>query len=121
MRAHRDGSNVTLVERLGAANGIKVSPADEPLLRSKLIVPPVPSTFVTRPRLHTLLDRGAAAKVTLVSAPAGWGKTVLLSSWIQSRDADERVAWLSIEPGDDASHLRSYLHTCIGPTEPNLR
>src|SRR5258706_10542781 len=96
-------------ERSGAAKASEFGPADEPLLRSKLIVPPVPSTFVNRPRLHTLLDRGAATKVTLVSAPAGWGKTVLLSSWIQSRDADERVAWLSIEPGDDASHLRSYI------------
>ncbi|MEO3817251.1 LuxR C-terminal-related transcriptional regulator [Plantactinospora sp. B24E8] len=58
----------------------------EPLLSAKLAVVPTPGAVVLpRPRLFRLLDAGTAGPVTLVSASAGWGKTMLLSSWYQAR------------------------------------
>jgi LuxR family transcriptional regulator, maltose regulon positive regulatory protein len=50
---------------------------------------------VARPALFNLLER--AARITLVSAPAGTGKTVLLRSWIEQRDLKGRAAWVSVE------------------------
>ena len=56
--------------------------------------------MVPRPRLHDLLRRCASGPVTLVSAPAGWGKTALLSDWAGSSFPHGRVAWLSLEAAD---------------------
>jgi LuxR family maltose regulon positive regulatory protein len=60
---------------------------------------------VPRPRLSWRLDRGTASKLVLVSAPAGFGKTTLLSEWLAAgpaASADERlVAWLSLDRGDN--------------------
>ncbi len=55
-------------------------------------VPPVPAATVARPRLEALLDAGRDGAFTLVGAPPGWGKTVLLSGWAIERDA----AWLTL-------------------------
>ena len=58
-----------------------------------------------RPRLSERLDRGTESKLTLVSAPAGFGKTTLLTEWLTAGPAapgDERaVAWLSLDRGDN--------------------
>lgn len=70
-----------------------------PLLASKLSVPPPPEVSLARPRLTRLLDAGARGPVTLVAAPAGWGKTVLLGAWARARP-DQPVAWYTIEAGD---------------------
>jgi LuxR family maltose regulon positive regulatory protein len=60
---------------------------------------------VPRPRLSERLDRGTASKLTLVSAPAGFGKTTLLTEWLAAGPAgpaDERlVAWLSLDRADN--------------------
>ena len=61
---------------------------------------PVALHVVDRPRLYDLLDLGAESPVTLLSASAGWGKTVLVGSWLAAR-AVERPAWLTVGPGDD--------------------
>ena len=53
-----------------------------------------------RPRLFADLEAGAAGGVTLISAPAGSGKTMLLSSWIESGNATDPVAWVSVERGE---------------------
>jgi LuxR family maltose regulon positive regulatory protein len=87
-----------------------------PLLTSKLAVAPLPGAVVTRPRLFHLLDTGAAGPLTLVSAPPGWGKTMLLSSWYRARDADASLAWLSVERGDSGGRLWSYLHAALRST-----
>ncbi len=73
-----------------------------PFPAAKLTPPAPPARLVHRPRLHELLDRGTAGLVTLVSAHAGTGKTVLLSSWAV---APERrgVAWLGLERDDNWS------------------
>jgi LuxR family maltose regulon positive regulatory protein len=56
----------------------------------------------TRPRLRERLNRGATSKLTLVSAPAGFGKTTLLADWLGAADADVRLAaWLSLDHNDN--------------------
>ena len=72
-----------------------------PLLSSKLAAPSVPGRQVARPRLFSLLDEGAERPVTLVAAPAGSGKTMLLASWISAGSPPWPVAWLSLDPGDN--------------------
>jgi LuxR family maltose regulon positive regulatory protein len=54
---------------------------DQPLLATKLFIPPPAATLVARPRLIAQLTAGVGRAMTLVSAPAGWGKTTLLSTW----------------------------------------
>lgn len=70
-----------------------------PLLQTKLYIPPVRSELVSRPRLIERLNTDLHHKLTLVSAPAGFGKTTLLSEWVQQRK--QPATWLSLEPGDD--------------------
>ena len=56
-----------------------------------------PPSLVARTRLFELLSAGLAGGVTLVSAPAGSGKTILLRSWIEATGLGERTAWVSVE------------------------
>src|SRR5689334_4890653 len=77
-----------------------------PLAPAALAVPAVAET-VPRPRLHARLDAGAP--ITLVAAPAGWGKTVLVASW--ARGSEVPVAWLTVEQGDDANRLGQALRS----------
>src|SRR5215211_2734579 len=79
-----------------------------PILATKLYVPPPRPTGVPRPRLVERLDDGLHRKLSLVSAPAGFGKSTLLSTWVA--DADRQVAWLSLDEGDnDPKRFLSYL------------
>lgn len=75
-----------------------------PLLETKLYLPRPRAGSVPRPRLAERLDGGVAAKLILVSAPAGFGKTTLLAEWLGqgsgSRDAP-LAAWLSLDRGDN--------------------
>lgn len=77
------------------------------LLASKLLRPRIATRLVERSRLHEILDSGLGRQLTLVIAPAGFGKTTLVSSWVQS--LEERTgdglpympaAWLSLDEGD---------------------
>jgi LuxR family maltose regulon positive regulatory protein len=52
--------------------------------------------LVQRPRLFAMLDRGAAARVTVLSAPAGSGKTTLVSSWLREAEPPGAPAWVAI-------------------------
>jgi len=73
-----------------------------PLLRTKLYIPPVRPGLVPRPRLIQRLDEGLRLghRLTLVSAPAGFGKTTLLSEWVAR--CGRPVVWLSLDEGDNA-------------------
>ena len=66
-----------------------------PLLETKLYVPTSRSGLVARPRLTGRLIRGAKSKLTLVSAPAGFGKTTLLAEWLAAQADKRSAAWLS--------------------------
>jgi len=71
----------------------------EPLLQTKLYVPPTRPIIVLRPRLIEKLNGGIHCKLTLISAPAGYGKTTLVSEWTAS--CGKPVAWLSLDERDN--------------------
>jgi LuxR family maltose regulon positive regulatory protein len=85
-----------------------------PLLKSKLSMPPINAGHVTRPRLIERLKHGLDSKLTLISAPAGYGKTTLLSAW--AARCGLPVAWLTLDSGDDdpvrfVTYLVAALHS----------
>ncbi|MEM7343372.1 MAG: LuxR C-terminal-related transcriptional regulator [Chloroflexota bacterium] len=69
------------------------------LLQTKLYIPPVRATLIPRSRLINQLNEGATRKLTLIAAPAGFGKTTLLSEWIAQHE--HLVAWLSLDERDN--------------------
>ncbi len=110
------------------------------MLATKLYIPPLRPKVVPRPRLIERLNEGLHRKLTLISAPAGFGKTTLVSAWIQTfRQGDKEtrgqgtsssvtllvplspppaVAWLSLDAGDDdlirfLTHLIAALQTIV--------
>ncbi len=79
-----------------------------PLLTTKLFIPPLRPELVSRPRLIEQLNAGLHRKLTLLSAPAGFGKTTLLSEWVGQTDTP--VAWLSLDEGDnDPARFLAYV------------
>src|SRR5919107_579075 len=83
----------------------------EALLTTKLYVPRAHPNLVPRARLGELLREGMNRKLTLISAPAGFGKTTLLSEWRMLHLGAERpLAWVSLEePDNDPTRFLSYL------------
>jgi len=79
--------------------------AFEPILRTKLHRPQLDVDLVHRDRLIELLNRARKVPLTLVSAPAGYGKSVLVAQWVQQLESP--IAWLSLDAGD--SELRTFL------------
>jgi LuxR family transcriptional regulator, maltose regulon positive regulatory protein len=72
------------------------------VLQTKLYVPRPRQGQVARSRLRERLERGTGSKLVLVSAPAGFGKTTLLTEWLATAAADGRsAAWLSLDAGDN--------------------
>ncbi|MBK6764170.1 MAG: tetratricopeptide repeat protein [Micrococcales bacterium] len=69
------------------------------LVRTKFHAPRPRPGNIARPRLDAILRPGDQARLTLISAPAGFGKTTVLASWLATR---HKVAWLSLAAGDDA-------------------
>jgi LuxR family maltose regulon positive regulatory protein len=84
-----------------------------PLLTSKLAVPVLPNGLVTRRRLVEALDRGVRGPLTVLAAPAGWGKTALLNTWVRAGGPVQPVTWLTIEPEDEGDRFWSYLHFAL--------
>jgi ATP/maltotriose-dependent transcriptional regulator MalT len=81
-----------------------------PTLATKLYIPPLRRKVVLRPRLVERLNEGLSAgcKVTLISASAGFGKTTLVSEWVDG--CGRPVAWLSLDEGDnDPVRFLTYL------------
>jgi LuxR family maltose regulon positive regulatory protein len=79
-----------------------------PILATKLYIPPPRPKAVPRPRLIERLNEGLIRKLTLVSAPAGFGKTTLVSEWVAS--CGQPAAWLSLDDGDnDPARFISYV------------
>ena len=80
---------------------------DTPLLVTKLRIPPARPNRIPRPHLCERLNAGANRQLTLISAPAGFGKTTLLSEWADQSGLP--VAWLSLDAGDnDPARFLSY-------------
>ena len=89
------------------------------ILTTKLSIPHTRSNIVLRPRLIEQLDESLHHKLTLVSAPAGFGKTTLLSEWSVRRQ--QPVAWLSLDEGDnDLALFWSYFIAALQTLLPNI-
>ncbi|MGY1638928.1 LuxR C-terminal-related transcriptional regulator [Geodermatophilus sp. SYSU D00742] len=93
-----------------------------PLLQTKLRVPRRRRGLVARPRLHERLSRGTEAALTLVSAPAGFGKTTVLTEWLASVAEEGRsVAWLSLDQRDnDPAVFWTYLVAALRTAAPEV-
>ena len=102
--------------------GGKFEEVDAPFVavRTKVLVPARRPRALPRPHLVRLLDHGLAARMTLVCAPTGWGKTSVLAEWAAScRDA--RFAWVSLDPSDnDPLQFWRYLSEAVASVEPHL-
>ena len=88
-----------------------------PILETKLYIAPIRPEMVPRPSLIERLNAGLQRKLTLVSAPAGSGKSTLVSAWLQG--GDRPYTWLSLDAGDNdpvrfLSHLVAAVNTVHG-------
>lgn len=87
------------------------------ILATKLFAPSPPPKAVFRPRLSERLNEGLHRKLTLISAPAGFGKTTLVSEWIAGRDRP--AAWLSLDEGDgDPTRFLRYVIAAVQTVAP---
>ena len=92
-----------------------------PILATKLYVPLPRLKIVVRPRLVERLNEGLSAgrKLTLVSAPAGFGKTTLISEWVAN--CARPAAWLSLDAGDnDPTGFLTYLIVALQTIAPKI-
>jgi LuxR family transcriptional regulator, maltose regulon positive regulatory protein len=90
-----------------------------PLVATKLRAPATVAGHAERPRLSVLLDRGLedSTRLTLLSAPPGYGKTVAVVGWLRSRGV--AYAWLSLDAADnDVSRFTRYLSGALGTVRP---
>lgn len=95
------------------------------VLTTKFFVPSSSHPLISRPHLITLLNQSLRRKLTLISAPAGFGKTTLLSSWVQSFSQKTpeaaQVAWVSLDEEDNEPVLFwTYALTALDTLEPGL-
>lgn len=92
----------------------------EQYLFTKFFVPVAPHALVSRPRLFSLLDEGRRRPLALISAPAGFGKTTLLSAWVQAQPpGNPLVAWVSLDEADnDPVRFWSYVLTALDRVQP---
>jgi LuxR family transcriptional regulator, maltose regulon positive regulatory protein len=110
------GSGVTSGEK---ENNQKELEQGKRLFQTKLYVPAVRSNQVFRPRLIELLNAGMDKTLILVSAPAGYGKTTLVSKWL--KETGTPYAWLSLDAGDnDPTRFLQYLLNAIQSITPAI-
>ena len=82
------------------------------ILATKLYLPRLRPNVVSRPRLLERLNAGLHRKLTLIAAPAGFGKTTLVSEWVEG--IDRPTAWLSLDEGEnDPTRFLAYLVTAL--------
>ncbi|GHO91118.1 hypothetical protein KSF_011660 [Reticulibacter mediterranei] len=90
-----------------------------PLLATKLYMPRLRPNMVSRSRLIERLSAGLHRKLTLISAPAGFGKTTLVSEWVQG--IERPAAWLSLDEGEnDSTRFLTYLVAALQTIAPKL-
>ena len=90
-----------------------------PILATKLYIPPLRPNVVIRPRLLEQLNEGLHRKLILISAPAGFGKTTLVSEWVEG--IERLAAWLSLDEGEnDPARFLTYLVAALQTIAPNI-
>ena len=96
-------------------------PSQLPILATKLAVPPHRADVVLRPRLTKGLNDALPGKLTVISAPPGFGKTTLVTEWLSDFPNRERVAWISLDDGDsDPARFLTYLISAVRTVEPDF-
>ena len=104
---------------MSAQTSTEVPPQPLPLIETKLVPPRLGREVVIRDRLLAELDRHSSRALTLVEAPVGFGKTVLVQSWCAHTDS--AVAWVSLDAGDnDPSRLWAYIATSVDRVRSGL-
>jgi len=95
-------------------------PAPASLLATKFFVPPLREGWIPRPRLAGRLASGVARRLTLVSAPAGFGKSSMLAEWVQQA-AGTAIAWLSLDGADnDPVRFLCYVIAALQKATPGV-
>lgn len=96
------------------------TPQANQLLSTKLIIPPARAQLVLRPRLFQRLEAGLKGKLTLIAAPAGFGKTTLVSAWRTTAAGSAMpLGWVSLDAGDnDPLLFWSYVLTAFDAVAP---
>ena len=90
-----------------------------PVLATKLYIPPPRPRAIARPRLVERLNEGLHRKLTLISAPAGFGKTTLVSEWVV--ESVRPTAWLSLDEAEsDPTRFLTYLVAALRTIEPTM-
>src|SRR5919202_4082776 len=90
-----------------------------PVLATKLYAPPPRPGAVPRPRLTGRLDAGLRGRLTLVAAPAGFGKTTLVGEWVAG--CGRPAAWLSLDAGErDPARFLTYLVAALRTIAPDI-
>lgn len=92
-----------------------------PILATKLYIPPARTQLVPRPRLIERMNESLSSrhKLTVISAPAGFGKTTLVREWIVN--CERPVAWLSLDEGDNENtRFLTYLIAALQTIVPNI-
>src|SRR5215211_8559175 len=108
-----------MAERSTTTPAEAAAPERDPLLATKLHVPRPRPGFLVRPRLLERLSEGTAHELTLVCAPAGFGKTSLLGDW--ARRSRQPVAWLSLDGGDsDPTRFWRYVAAALDRFRPGI-
>ena len=93
---------------------------DDTLLVTKLYIPPPCQILVLRPRLIEALSKSQTSSLTLVSAPAGYGKTTLVSNWL--RQTETPSTWLSLDEGDnDPIRFLQYFIKALQKIDPEIQ
>lgn len=92
-----------------------------PLLKTKFAIPQWRPQAIERPRLVEQLDEALTRPLTLISAPAGFGKTTLITSWLKAKQGKAMVAWLSLEEDDsDPARFFHYLVAALQQVLPQV-
>ena len=92
----------------------------ETILSTKLFTPSIRADHVSRPRLTTQINKGLDKALTLISAPAGYGKTTLVCSWLHETNTPN--TWISLDEGDnDPIHFLQYLLTALQKVVPTIQ
>jgi len=91
------------------------------LLSTKLFFPRARSNLVSRQRLIEQLNAGLRKPLTLISAPAGYGKTTLVSDWHSRFGSEYPLAWLSLHPDDNnLTRFLTYISAALETLDPRL-
>ena len=100
-------------------DGVSPPQARDPLLATKLQIPPLRAQRVARPQLLQRLSTNLERQITLVSAPAGYGKSTLVNDWVRAQNRP--AAWLSLEEADgEPVRFLHYLTAALQQIEPSI-